>query len=63
MATNNAINLNSAGVTYYNGTGTFTGVVSAVAAGIPMISNGSGVAPVYGTAIVAGGGTGAVMVK
>lgn len=78
MATNNAINLSSAGITGYNGSGTFAGsavsqhnvlvggasndlisnVTPVVTAGVPLISAGLAADPAFGTAVVAGGGTG-----
>lgn len=77
MATNNAINLKSAGIVSYNGTGTFTGItltqydvlvggasntITSIApsstSGVPLISSGSAANPAFGTAVVAGGGTG-----
>jgi hypothetical protein len=78
MATNNSINLGTAGITGYNGTGTFTGtpvtafnvilggatndtlvnVAPSVTSGIPLVSSGSLANPVFGTAVVPGGGSG-----
>ncbi len=49
MATNNAINLSSQGVAYYNGTGTFSGLDGSTA-GKLLTSNGTGVAPSFQTA-------------
>jgi hypothetical protein len=79
MATNNVINLNAAGITGYDGAGTFTGsaaaqynvqvggatthqlasVAPSATSGVPLISQGASSNPVFGTAVVAGGGTGA----
>ncbi len=78
MATNNAINLNAAGITGYNGSGTFAGtpvvahnvivggasndvlvnVAPSATVGVPLVSAGASADPAYGTAVVAGGGTG-----
>jgi len=78
MVTNNAINLSTAGITGYNGSGVFTGtavtqyyvliggsssdtlsnVAPSATAGVPLISAGSSANPAFGTAVVAGGGTG-----
>lgn len=77
MATNNAINLQAAGVVTYNGAGAFTastfsqytvllgGVSNAISSaapsatsGVPLISQGAAANPAFGTAVVAGGGTG-----
>ncbi len=44
--TNNAINLNSQGVAYYNGTGTFTGA-DGITTGYVLTSNGTNVAPSF----------------
>lgn len=77
MATENAINLSSAGVVSYDGAGTFSGstltqhdvlvggasnAITSVApsstSGVPLISQGASSDPAFGTAVVAGGGTG-----
>lgn len=42
------------------GTATVTNVAPSATSGIPLISQGSSADPVFGTAVVAGGGTGAV---
>src|ERR1700731_2499456 len=47
MATNNAINLSQAGVTYYNGTGTFTGTTSSVAGQVLLGSGATLTAPTF----------------
>lgn len=48
MATNNAINLKSAGVVYYDAAGTFTGVSTSTA--LQMLQSGASVAPSWSTA-------------
>lgn len=55
MAVNNAINLNSQGIAYFNGTNTFSGVDGATS-GFVLTSNGTGVAPSFQSG---GGGGGA----
>ena len=52
------------GLTSFNvlvgaGTATITNVAPSATAGVPLISNGSSANPSFGTAVVAGGGTGA----
>lgn len=51
MTTNNAIDLTQQGTTYYNGTGTFSGIDGSTA-GKVLTSNGTGVAPSFQTAAV-----------
>lgn len=53
MPTNNAIDLNSQGSVYYNGTGTFSGI-DASTSGFVLTSNGTGVAPSFQAAAAAG---------
>lgn len=79
MATNNAINANSAGLVRYNGAGTFdavsttnhdiligatsngiTNVAPSATSGVALISQGAAADPAFGTVVVAGGGTGAI---
>lgn len=46
MATNNALNLKDQGVTYYNGTSTFTGIDGSTS-GFVLTSTGTGAAPTF----------------
>ena len=76
--TNNAININAAGIPVYNGAGIFysntttqysvlvggvatspiVSIGAAATSGVPLISQGASANPAFGTAVVAGGGTG-----
>lgn len=60
MATNNATNYKPAqyNVQVGGANGTLTNVVPAATSGVPVISAGSSANPTFGTAVVAGGGTG-----
>lgn len=79
MATANAINDNTQGLSNYNGSGTFTAattnqynvlvgstnngitnIAPSATSGVAVISQGVAADPVFGTVVVAGGGTGAV---
>ncbi len=59
MPTNNAIDLTSQGVAYYNGTGTFSGLDGSTS-GFALTSNGTGVAPSFQSLSVPGGFNGQI---
>lgn len=59
MATNNSINAQNAQYNLIVGTGSaYTNIAPSVTSGVPLISQGASANPTYGTAVVAGGGTG-----
>lgn len=59
MATNNSINAQNAQYNLIVGTGNaYTNIAPSVTSGVPLISQGASANPTYGTAVVAGGGTG-----
>jgi len=61
MPTNNAANAQNAQYNLLVGTGSaYTNIAPSATSGVPLISQGAASNPAYGTAVVAGGGTGVV---
>lgn len=61
MVTNNAANAQNAQYNLIVGTGSaYTNIAPSATSGVPLISQGAASNPAYGTAVVAGGGTGVV---
>jgi hypothetical protein len=59
MPTNNAANAQNAQYNLLVGTGSaYTNIAPSATSGVPLISQGAASNPAYGTAVVAGGGTG-----
>ena len=59
MVTNNAANAQNAQYNLMVGTGSaYTNIAPSATSGVPLISQGNAANPAYGTAVVAGGGTG-----
>ena len=59
MVSNNSINAQNAQYNLIVGTGSaYTNIAPNATAGVPLVSNGSSANPSFGTANVAGGGTG-----
>lgn len=59
MVTNNAANAQNAQYNLIVGTGSaYTNIAPSATSGVPLISQGAASNPAYGTAVVAGGGTG-----
>lgn len=59
MVTNNAANAQNAQYNLLVGTGSaYTNIAPSATSGVPLISQGAASNPAYGTAVVAGGGTG-----